>query len=359
MAKRTGNFITLGDAVKRYSADGMRFALAEAGDSIEDPNFTTENADNAILRIHTFVEWCMEMATERSNIKTGPAVSFAERVFETSINKLVRECDEAYKGMLFQKAIKISFFDMTLIRDQYRVIVNDTDDKLNWNLIYKFIKTMIVLCAPVMSHCSEHIWRNILNENGSIFDSKWPNITDDQIDSVLLEANVYLQKTISTFRSKIGIYTKPPKKATQKQNPYPTSANVYVAVKYPVWYQEILNLLNDVYQKDGTLPEQPKVISQIISTDPKYAELEKRKKKVMPIVSEIIDSFQKDGSSALYLTTRFNEQDILNENLPYIIKTLKLVRIDITFQSDSTSTAESQNLSEVACPGKPLIFFDK
>jgi leucyl-tRNA synthetase len=89
MAKRTGNFITLSDAVKRYSSDGMRFALAESGDSIEDPNFTTENADNAILRIHTFVEWCIEMVNERPNMKTGPAVSFAERVFDTPLHESV------------------------------------------------------------------------------------------------------------------------------------------------------------------------------------------------------------------------------------------------------------------------------
>ena len=31
MSKSVGNFITLGDAVQKYSADGMRFTLADAG----------------------------------------------------------------------------------------------------------------------------------------------------------------------------------------------------------------------------------------------------------------------------------------------------------------------------------------
>ena len=39
MSKHTGNFMTLSDAVDRFSADGMRLALASAGDTLEDANF--------------------------------------------------------------------------------------------------------------------------------------------------------------------------------------------------------------------------------------------------------------------------------------------------------------------------------
>ena len=33
MSKSTGNFLTLTDAINKFSADGMRFALADSGDS--------------------------------------------------------------------------------------------------------------------------------------------------------------------------------------------------------------------------------------------------------------------------------------------------------------------------------------
>ena len=39
MSKHTGNFMTLSDGVERFSADGMRLALATAGDTLEDANF--------------------------------------------------------------------------------------------------------------------------------------------------------------------------------------------------------------------------------------------------------------------------------------------------------------------------------
>lgn len=45
MSKSEGNFLTLSEAVEKFSADGMRFCLADAGDSVEDANFVETTAD--------------------------------------------------------------------------------------------------------------------------------------------------------------------------------------------------------------------------------------------------------------------------------------------------------------------------
>lgn len=45
MSKSEGNFLTLTEAVQKFSADGMRLCLADAGDSIEDANFVESIAD--------------------------------------------------------------------------------------------------------------------------------------------------------------------------------------------------------------------------------------------------------------------------------------------------------------------------
>ena len=39
----------------------MRFALADAGDSIEDANFEEEMAEAQLLRLYTFIEWVKEV----------------------------------------------------------------------------------------------------------------------------------------------------------------------------------------------------------------------------------------------------------------------------------------------------------
>ena len=45
MSKSDGNFLTLAQAVQKFSADGMRLCLADSGDSIEDANFVESIAD--------------------------------------------------------------------------------------------------------------------------------------------------------------------------------------------------------------------------------------------------------------------------------------------------------------------------
>jgi len=334
----------------------MRFALAEAGDSLEDPNFTTENADNAILHLHTFVEWCQEMASEKEKMKTGPAVTFAERVFETQINECVANADAAYEDMLFQKATKVAFFDMMQARDTYRQIVrSNPEEKLNYDLIYKFIKITVIICAPVISHTSEYIWQDVLKENGSIFDTKFPQSDADKTDHTLLAANNYLTKSIATFRSKIQSHTRPPKKKGQVQNPYPKKARIYIAEKFPEWHQQVLTMLNELYvQNKNTMPELSSIASHIVNSED---ELSKQMKKVMALVSSIHEEFLSEGASALSLIVPFDEKLVLTENLPYIQTTLKLEKIDI-YKTTDPSVPEAQNFLAPACPGKPLIFFD-
>lgn len=76
MSKSTGNFLTLQEAVEKFSADGMwcqvtsslinwpikftlgtRMCLADAGDTLEDANFVFTMADAGLLRLYTQIEW--------------------------------------------------------------------------------------------------------------------------------------------------------------------------------------------------------------------------------------------------------------------------------------------------------------
>jgi leucyl-tRNA synthetase len=57
MSKSTGNFKTLGQAIEEFGADAVRFALADAGDTVEDANFSDETANAAILRLTKECDW--------------------------------------------------------------------------------------------------------------------------------------------------------------------------------------------------------------------------------------------------------------------------------------------------------------
>ena len=84
MAKSTGNFLTLTDAIGKYSADGMRLCLADAGDSVEDANFVEKTAESGLLRLFAFIEWIEEMNEKRGEgvLRTSETHTYADLVFK-------------------------------------------------------------------------------------------------------------------------------------------------------------------------------------------------------------------------------------------------------------------------------------
>lgn len=115
MSKSEGNFLTLSEAVEKFSADGMRLSLADSGDSIEDANFVESIADagihneqlfdftylrmyvlefgrsqyfirfSGILRLYTLIEWVKEVIATKSTLRSGPVDSFHDKVFARCI----------------------------------------------------------------------------------------------------------------------------------------------------------------------------------------------------------------------------------------------------------------------------------
>lgn len=87
MSKSEGNFLTLAEAVEKFSADGMRLCLADSGDSIEDANFAENTANAGILRLYNFVEWIKEVLASKDTFRQGKSYTFNDKVFERYLLK--------------------------------------------------------------------------------------------------------------------------------------------------------------------------------------------------------------------------------------------------------------------------------
>ena len=111
----------LHEAVAQWSADATRFALADAGDSLEDANFERDTADNAILRLTTEEEFVKSTLEEiaAGKLRAGE-LSYADRVFQARMNVCVRDAAAHFDGMRFREALKSAFYEMLLARDSYR-----------------------------------------------------------------------------------------------------------------------------------------------------------------------------------------------------------------------------------------------
>jgi leucyl-tRNA synthetase len=81
MSESTGNFLTLEDAIKKYSSDATRYALVDAGDGTDDANFKTETANSGVMRLTKEISWMEEVTDAESKLRAGPPTTFADRVF--------------------------------------------------------------------------------------------------------------------------------------------------------------------------------------------------------------------------------------------------------------------------------------
>ena len=88
MSKSKGNTLTMRESVEKFGADASRLSLADAGDGIEDANFDEKTANANILRLHTLIAWCEEMASPEAKLRKGEK-NFHDSVFETEINNLI------------------------------------------------------------------------------------------------------------------------------------------------------------------------------------------------------------------------------------------------------------------------------
>jgi leucyl-tRNA synthetase len=171
MSKSDGNFLTLYEAVEKFSADGTRLCLADSGDSVEDANFVESTADAGILRLYTFIEWVKEMINSKMLFRTGKKDSFYDRVFISETNFLIKETDENFNKMLFKEALRTGLFEFQKARDTYRELCGG--NQMHVDLVFEFIERQALLMAPICPHIAEHIWE-LLGKKESILNARWP-----------------------------------------------------------------------------------------------------------------------------------------------------------------------------------------
>ncbi|XP_050416526.2 leucine--tRNA ligase, cytoplasmic [Patella vulgata] len=342
MSKSTGNYLTLSDALQKFSADGMRFSLADAGDSIEDANFVEKMADAGLLRLYAFLDWVKEVLSTKDTFRSGPAseYTFNDKVFISEMNKAIQSTKEYYQGYLFKEALRSGFFEFQALRDTYREI---EIKGMHIDLVLRFIRDQILILSPICPHTCEHIW-SLLGEKESILRASWP--AGGPVDEMLVQSSLYLQEATHSFRLRLKSAMAPGKGKKVAINP--SHGTIWVAKTYPPWQKTVLTTLKQMYEEKNEMPDN-KIIAGALQPKP---ELKKYSKKIMPFVQIIKESFSKDGMKALNLTTEYNEMDILQVNLKYLISTLELEGIEIKF-----SDLAEDKVKEECCPGKPFMTF--
>lgn len=347
MSKSTGNFLTLERAINLFSADAVRFTLADAGDTIEDANFVDKQAETAMLKLHTYIKWTEESVASLHELRDGPLTSFPDRAFENEMNRLIELTKTSYDKMMFREALLYGFFEFQELRTKY----NELCGSIGWHrdLKKRFIQTQPILINPICPHAAQKLW-TIVGKDGFIAAEPFPQ--PGPVDVTLHKSYLFLNDAAHDFRVRIKDYMKPPKAKKGQTTPgvarKPTSATIYVAKSFPPWQAMICQALQDLYIEHGKLPEKKIIASELA----KKESLKPYIKKAMPFVEVRKNLGDKESFD---MNPAFNERQILEENFEYLINTLEAPCLNVTIK-DVDDSADAK-IREECCPTEPLILF--
>ncbi|XP_062514708.1 leucine--tRNA ligase, cytoplasmic-like isoform X2 [Corticium candelabrum] len=335
MAKSTGNFLTLQQAVEKFGADAMRFNLADAGDSIEDANFVEKHANATILRLHGLVDWTKEALASLKQHRENDELTFYDRVFESEINQAILQTVENYENMLFRGALKTGVFELQSARDHYRERA-DSGRGMHRDIVQRYIEVQALLLCPICPHVAEHMWR-LLGKSGSIMNALLP--VAGEVDVPLIESAAFLRDCAHNLRIKIRNLTE--KNPGQK----PQYATIYVAELYPPWQAAVLKCLQHSYNEETGEFQDNKTISLKLKDIP---EVKKFSKKAMPFAQMVKENVNHDGVAAMNSTTSFDQVAVLKQNKAFLEQSVELFSIQVVLSSEG-----DQRAIEESMPGKP------
>ena len=343
MSKSLGNFVTLLDGSKLWTADGLRIGIADAGDSVEDANFVDQTADAALLRLHTQLEWTKEMIAAMPTMRTGE-FTFSDRVFEAQINLAVNLSDKAYAGYLFREALKTGFFDLQAARDRYREVTFGIEG-MHRDLVHRFISVQAVILSPIAPHIADHIWTDLLGNATSVLKASYPVAPEP--DRALLDAGSYLEYTCHRFRIAIQQQVNPKKPKKDAPPPAkPTQGTITVAKTFPAWQLAVAEVARKHFNMETlTFGEDRALLDDLR----KHPALAKDMKKAMPFVVILKERVSHAGPAALDLGLLYDEEDVLRKYTAYITRTLELTSINVVSSSEAEPTT--------ALPGEPAGAF--
>ncbi|KAL7720348.1 Leucyl-tRNA synthetase [Entamoeba marina] len=337
MSKQTGNFLGLTDAVDLYTADGMRIGLADAGDAVDDANFTSSTADTGLLRLHSLYQWIKDI---KASIEKNKTTNEEPNTFADNLMLLM-------KKMLFRDALRAGFYELVSARDAYVIHCESTSVPLNTKLVNRFIDTIIHLLYPIAPHFCDHIWRKILGNSTFLWQETFPSAELTDEDVKIINESKYLNHIVTKFRSSIDSYCNPKAKKGAKPitKPYPSSAKIQIGTVTPPWQIECSEELKKIAVVDGdsiVFPPQRDLAKELSKNDT----IKKNTKKAVPFAMMLVQKVNVDGLKALDIVLNFDEVSFLSEMKTYIQNVLKLKSVEL---------CPCTVLDEKLIPGEPIM----
>ncbi len=315
MSKSLGNFMTIREAVEKYSADAARFTMLNGGEDMDDPNWDSNFASSLAQKLPQLIEFCKNNYNKGSDEYSG-----IERLFESRINSSIKQAAEAAELTKFRTMIQRSYFDMQKHLKSYIKNVKSPNKKL----LNYYIESQIKMISLFIPFTAEESWQAI-GKKSFVSLEKWPEPDNSKINPEL----EYMEEIFENTKEDINYI----RNLIKKENP--KEIIVIVAKK---WLYELYREIKKISEKTNNPKE---IMVEVMKT-----ELKKYGKEISKTIPKMI------GHMPPIIVNRDYEFKFFNENKKRIEKEFSCaVKIE---DADKFKNPKSNN----ALPGKPAIIIE-
>jgi len=211
MHKSKGNFITMKNAIKQYGADATRCALLLAAEEMDDPDWRSENVRDIQNKLESFYNFAKNTSENTKNDGQGEQ-GHMEKWLMSRLQQRVTEITKNLEEMKTRTALEIALFETW---NDFRWYIRRKAGTATETL-REATKIWLKLLAPFAPHICEELWAE-MNEKGFISIAKWPQASQEKIDTLaeeqesliadLIEDTLNVSKATKITPKKICYYT--------------------------------------------------------------------------------------------------------------------------------------------------------
>ncbi|MBS7635271.1 class I tRNA ligase family protein [Candidatus Bathyarchaeota archaeon] len=203
MSKSKGNFLTLRDAINRFSADVVRLTLALAAEEMNDPDWREENArsiDARLRALYLFIEQIAKMSGDEE-------VKSIDRWLISMLQGKIRAITEAIESLKTRTAAEIALYE---VWNDIRWYIRRRD-KPNPKILRDVANIWIRLLAPFAPFICEEMWSMLGNE-GFVSLAEWPEYNESKVDVKAEETEAFIKNLISDTMNILRLMKTPPRR---------------------------------------------------------------------------------------------------------------------------------------------------
>lgn len=338
MSKSKGNFLIMNETIESYSADATRFACADAGDSMEDANFSRQTAEKTILSLVNEDAW-IEETLGSLDLRNGD-MNLMDRILDNETSRLIEACGSNFARMQFKEGLKLGWFEMLIARDNYRDWCKNSDVCMHKDVVTRWAESIIILICPVCPHWSEQMWKK-LGKEGLAIRAPWPVAGEE--DKILSRQAKFLLDAAKSFRAQVG-------KMKKKFD----NATIVISDTYPDWKIETLKWMQEKFDAKSGFPET--FMTDLKEWTATSISDKKQIKFTMQFASFMKNEAVDVGETALDLQLPFDQKEILVLSKRFLESQLGLPG-ELTFAKlDDEDHGVPPKIAENVTPGKPFLW---